>query len=74
MIARSIRPSKPNRLFALLKSDHKVLKTLFIEYERATLGKQLALAQTVIQELDIHAELEEQLFTLRSGKPSITTI
>jgi hemerythrin-like domain-containing protein len=61
MITRSLRPTKSNRLFALLKSDHKVLKTLFLEYERADLGKQLVIAQTVIQELGIHAELEEQL-------------
>jgi hemerythrin superfamily protein len=56
-----IMSTKSNRLFALLKGDHKVLKTLFLEYDRADLGKQLAIAQTVVQELDIHAELEEQL-------------
>jgi len=58
---RRVRSIKANRLFALLKADHKVLNTLFLEYKRADLGKQLAIAQTVIQELGIHAELEEQL-------------
>src|SRR4029453_1106040 len=41
--------------------DHKKVKGLFDEYEDATPRKQPAIAQTAIQELDIHAELEEQL-------------
>lgn len=54
-------PIKSNRLLAMLKDDHKVLKSLFREYEKADLRKQLAIAQLVVQELDIHVELEEQL-------------
>ena len=53
--------SKSNRILAMLKADHKKVKALFSEYEKADSRKQQAIAQTVIQELDIHAELEEQL-------------
>ena len=45
----------------MLKADHRVLNSLFRDYEKADLRKQLAIAQLVVQELDIHAELEEQL-------------
>jgi len=54
-------PSKPNRILAMLKADHKKVKELFNQYEKADSRKQRTIAQTVIQELDIHAELEEQL-------------
>ena len=54
-------PIKSNRILAMLKADHKKVKELFSQYEKADSRKQRAIAQTVIQELDIHAELEEQL-------------
>lgn len=54
-------PSKPNRILAMLKADHKKVKELFTQYEKADSRKQRAIAHTVIQELGIHAELEEQL-------------
>jgi len=54
-------PNKSNRVIAMLKTDHKKVKALFSEYERATPRKQEDIAQTAIQELEIHAELEEEL-------------
>jgi len=54
-------PSKSNRILAMLKADHKKVKDLFNQYEKADSRSQRAIAQTVIKELDIHAELEEQL-------------
>ena len=54
-------PSSANPVLAMLKADHKKVKGLFAEYEDATSRKQPVIAQTAIQELDIHAELEEQL-------------
>ena len=54
-------PSKSNRILAMLKADHKKVKELFSQYEKADSRRQRAIAQTVIHELTIHAELEEQL-------------
>ena len=54
-------PSKSNRLLVMLKADHIILNSLFRDYEKADMRKQLAIAQLVVRELDIHAEVEEQL-------------
>jgi hemerythrin superfamily protein len=53
--------NKSNPVLAMLKADHKKVKALFGEYEDATPRKQEDIAQTVIHELEIHAELEERL-------------
>ena len=50
-----------NPVLTLLKTDHKKVKALFAEYQEATPRKQQDIAQTVIQDLEIHAELEEEL-------------
>ena len=50
-----------NPVLTMLKADHKKVKGLFAEYQEATPRKQQDIAQTVIQELEIHAELEEEL-------------
>ena len=50
-----------NPVLAMLKADHKKVKALFGEYEDATPRKQEDIAQTVMHELEIHAELEEGL-------------
>lgn len=50
-----------NPVLTMLKADHKKVKALFAEYQEATPRKQQDIAQTVIQELEIHAELEEEL-------------
>ena len=58
-----------NPVLAMLKADHKKVKALFDDYEDATPRKQQEIAQTAIQELDIHAELEEELIypAIRKG-------
>ncbi|MEP6957233.1 MAG: hemerythrin domain-containing protein [Nitrospirota bacterium] len=54
-------PNKPNPVVAMLKADHKKVKGLFAEYEDADSRTQQDIAHIAIQELDIHAELEERL-------------
>ena len=58
-----------NPVLTLLKTDHKKVKALFAEYQEATPRKQQDIAQTVIQDLEIHAELEEELIypAIRKG-------
>jgi len=62
-------PTTSNPVLAMLKADHKKVKALFDEYEDATPRKQQDIAETAIQELDIHAELEEKLIypAIREG-------
>ena len=58
-----------NPVLTMLKADHKKVKELFAEYEAATPRKQEDIAQTTIQELEVHAELEEELIypAIRKG-------
>jgi hemerythrin superfamily protein len=58
-----------NPVLAMLRADHKKVKALFDDYEDATPRKQQDIAQTAIQELDVHAELEEELIypAIREG-------
>ncbi len=58
-----------NPVLTMLKADHKKVKALFAEYQEATPGKQQGIAQTTIQELEIHAGLEEELIypAIRNG-------
>ena len=60
-------PSNP--VLTMLKADHKKVKALFAEYQAATPRKQHDIAQTIIHELEIHAELEEELIypAIRKG-------
>ena len=62
-------PTTSNPVLTMLKADHKKVKELFAEYEEATSRKQQDIAQTTIQELEIHAELEEELIypAIRKG-------
>ena len=45
----------------MLKEDHKKVKALFAEYEEADSRRKADIAKTTIQELEIHADLEERL-------------
>ena len=58
-----------NPVLTMLKTDHKKVKALFAEYQEATPRKQQGIAQTIIHELEIHAELEEELIypAIRQG-------
>jgi hemerythrin superfamily protein len=62
-------PTTSNPVLKMLKADHKKVQDLFAEYQEATSRKQQDIAQTTIQELDIHAELEEELIypAIREG-------
>ena len=58
-----------NPVLTMLKADHKKVKALFAEYHEATPRKQQDIAQTTIQELEIHAGLEKGLIypAIREG-------
>lgn len=58
-----------NPVLTMLKADHTKVKALFAEYQEATPRKQQDIAQTIIQELEIHAKLEEELIypAIRKG-------
>lgn len=62
-------PTTSNPVLTMLKADHKKVNALFAEYNEATSRKQQDIAQTVIQELEIHAGLEEGLIypAIREG-------
>jgi hemerythrin superfamily protein len=48
---------------SMLKEDHKKVKSLFRDFERASGdGRRQKLAQAIIKELSVHAALEEQIF------------
>ena len=62
-------PTTSNPVLKMLKADHKKVQDLFAEYQEATPRKQQDMAQTTIQELEIHAGLEEELIypAIRDG-------
>lgn len=62
-------PTTSNPVLSMLKADHKKVKALFAQYQEATPRKQQDIAQTTIQELEIHAGLEEGLIypAIREG-------
>lgn len=62
-------PTTSNPVLTMLKADHKKVNALFAEFKEATSRKQQDIARTVIQELEIHAGLEEELIypAIREG-------
>ena len=62
-------PTTSNPVLAMLKADHKKVQALFAEYQEAKPRKQEDIAETTIQELEIHAGLEEGLIypAIREG-------
>ena len=58
-----------NPVLTMLKADHKKVKALFAQFQEAPPRQQEDIAQTTIQELEIHAELEEGLIypAIREG-------
>lgn len=62
-------PISSNPVLTMLKADHKKVKALFAEYQEAAPRKQQDIAQKTIQELEIHAGLEEGLIypAIRDG-------
>lgn len=56
-------PSKVQDAIALLRADHKLVSTLFAEYEktRSTSKKKMLVSQ-ICTELSVHAQVEEEIF------------
>ncbi|HEY7641037.1 MAG TPA: hemerythrin domain-containing protein [Steroidobacteraceae bacterium] len=51
----------PQDAIALLKQDHRLVSSLFEEFEKADEEEQSAIAQRVCQLLTVHATIEEEL-------------
>ncbi|MFZ1545484.1 MAG: hemerythrin domain-containing protein [Candidatus Nitrotoga sp.] len=55
--------SKTEDAIALLRADHKLVSTLFTEYEKArTTSKKKTIVSQICSELSIHAQVEEEIF------------
>jgi hemerythrin-like domain-containing protein len=50
-----------NSVVSMLKEDHEKVKRLFEEFKEAEGDAKADIAKTVLQELEIHADLEERL-------------
>jgi hemerythrin superfamily protein len=46
----------------MLKDDHRRVEALFERFERARSGQKEGLANTICEELKVHAKLEEEIF------------
>src|SRR5687768_14832479 len=54
-------PTQGASVVEMLKEDHEKVKTLFEEFKDAQGRQKGEIAKTAIQELEVHAELEERL-------------
>jgi hemerythrin superfamily protein len=73
MTDRNEEPQYPIDAIALLKTDHRKVKNLFARYESAgNFRTKHLIAEQVFTELDLHAQLEENVFypayEARTGK------
>jgi hemerythrin superfamily protein len=73
MADRNEEPQYPIDAIALLKTDHRKVKNLFARYESAgNFRTKHLIAEQVFTELDLHAQLEENVFypayEARTGK------
>ncbi|HSC67782.1 MAG TPA: hemerythrin domain-containing protein [Cellvibrio sp.] len=60
---RKTTSAKPKDATALLRADHKLVASLFEQYESAkTVSKKKALVAQICQELTVHAQIEEEIF------------
>ena len=51
---------------ALLKADHRKVEDLFADFEKASGdGRKQKLANQICLELSVHAQIEEEIFTIR---------
>ena len=73
MVERNDEPKYPIEAISMLKADHRTVNDLFAKYESAgdSSTKHL-IAEQVFTELDLHAQLEENVFypayETRTGK------
>ena len=49
------------QVIQLLRNDHKMVRSLFKQYEKASKGQKPQLAHQIMQELTVHAAVEEQV-------------
>ena len=63
MLTHPKMPAKPQLATALLRADHKLVSSLFAEYEKtgSTVKKKKLVAQ-ICTELTVHAQVEEEIF------------
>jgi hypothetical protein len=63
MVDRNDEPPYPIDAISLLKTDHRKVKNLFARYESAgNFSTKHLIAEQVFPELDLHAQLEENIF------------
>ena len=63
MTDRNDEPPYPIDAISLLKTDHRKVKNLFARYESAgDFSTKYLIAEQVFTELDLHAQLEENVF------------
>lgn len=55
-------PRKSQEALTLLRADHKHVNELFEQYEAARTSTQKKLVQEICTELDVHAQIEEEIF------------
>jgi hemerythrin-like domain-containing protein len=56
-------PSKVQDAITLLRADHKLVSTLFAEYEKTrSNSKKKTLVSQICTELSVHAQVEEEIF------------
>ena len=53
---------KRETAFTLLKTDHDKVKRLFVQFEKANPDEKRDVAKEALEELKVHAAVEEQLF------------
>ena len=73
MIERNDEPKYPIEAISMLKADHRTVNDLFAQYESAgDSSTRHLIAEQVFTELDLHAQLEENVFypayEARTGK------
>ena len=60
---KSSKPAKPQDAVALLKADHAQVKAWFAEFEKTrSSAKKQNLATEICLALEVHAEIEEEIF------------
>ena len=63
MIERNDEPNYPIDAISMLKADHRTVNDLFTQYESAgDCSTKHLIAEQVFTELDLHAQLEENVF------------
>ena len=56
-------PRPPRDAIAMLRADHKAVSELFEEFEHArSASRKKALVATICHELEVHTQLEEEIF------------